>query len=293
MGTTFAEIAMPRLSDSMVHGLLLRWCVQVGDTVQAGDVVAEVETDKANMEIETLVAGVVEHLCAEAGDEVPVGQVLAVLRQAASANGQSAEGPAPDLSRAPNATEGRCGPTNASPLALRIAMQRGLDISRIQGSGPGGRIMKEDVLANHPAATEAPTRVPLTSDHLKSQQTAVFGESAIPEPVSHFADHGAPSPSQLRPVTLSTSVPGSWHAAIEVDVTALFASLPVMWERLDVTLRPARCEDILDAVAVLAASRGLMAVAGGPAGRPRTTGFGRASGLIVVPSSRSCDEETG
>jgi len=171
-------IEMPKLSDTMTQGTLVRWCKQVGDKIEAGDVIAEVETDKATMEMEAFDDGTLGAIYVEAGQPASVGQKIALLLEegesledAAAAGG--AGGPSKSKSGA-KATEGAAAPAasggapapapapvvnaqggriKASPLARKIAASRGIDLSRIAGTGPGGRIGKEDVLSSQPTAT--------------------------------------------------------------------------------------------------------------------------------------------
>jgi pyruvate dehydrogenase E2 component (dihydrolipoamide acetyltransferase) len=201
-----AEIVMPRLSDSMEEGTVLRWLKSVGDEVAVGDELVEIETDKANMVYESDLAGIVVEVLAQEGDTLPVGDPIARVGDAsevvggnggapgaASAAGRagdetSAEGPGPDqpaiglrepaAGAAPatppapatpaatppsQAAVGADGRVKASPIARRIARDRGLDLSGLKGSGPGGRIVKADVeraLASGVAAPAAPAAPP-------------------------------------------------------------------------------------------------------------------------------------
>jgi hypothetical protein len=140
-----ADITMPRLSESMTTGRLLRWLVQPGDPVREGDVVAEVETDKANMEIECLTTGHIDQVLARPGEDLPVGATLATVRPGTVPNAPQA--PNTDLS---NTDDGM----DATPLARKRAAELGLSLSKIPGTGPNGRILTEDVEA---AAAKIPT----------------------------------------------------------------------------------------------------------------------------------------
>jgi pyruvate dehydrogenase E2 component (dihydrolipoamide acetyltransferase) len=199
------EVTMPRLSDTMEEGKILKWLKSVGDAVAVGDVLAEVETDKANMELEAFDAGVLSEIRVAEGDAAPVGAVIAVLggeakvapakraepaadpaapAQAAAAKPapQKAAGaatsarpakPAPSVkppgtadgkpagaAKAPTASDDR---VRASPRARRIASERGIDLSRVQGTGPGGRILEQDLTtatSGAAAATERPEQAP-------------------------------------------------------------------------------------------------------------------------------------
>ena len=181
-----AEIVMPRLSDSMEEGTVLRWLKGVGEEVAVGDELVEIETDKANMVYESDLAGTIVEVLAQEGDTLPVGDPIARVGDASevvSGNGggagaaspagnggattgstaPAAVGPRPGEHQEPagaaapapppaSATSppspagvGGDGRVKASPIAKRIAKDRGLDLSALAGSGPGGRIVKADV----------------------------------------------------------------------------------------------------------------------------------------------------
>ena len=175
------NITMPALSPTMEEGNLSKWLVKEGDKVSPGDVIAEIETDKATMEVEAVDEGTVARLVVPAGTEgVKVNAVIAVLAgdgedvgaaakggdapkaekpaeaKAASAE-TAAEKPAPAASEskpsAPQKAESHEGRTFASPLARRIAKDAGIDLSGVTGSGPHGRIVKADVEAAASAGT--------------------------------------------------------------------------------------------------------------------------------------------
>ena len=199
------EILMPALSPTMEEGTLAKWHVKVGDAVKSGDVIAEIETDKATMEVEAVDEGVVEALLvAEGTEEVKVNAPIARL----SGEGDSAAPPAPKTSPASagegdhnppplGVVEGALPPAQstaptpppsaspppppqagevskpqalaktadvgrifASPLARRIAEQKGLDLSTLKGSGPHGRIIKADVEGAQAGVTKAPAAAP-------------------------------------------------------------------------------------------------------------------------------------
>jgi len=144
---------MPRLSDSMEEGTILQWLKQVGDEIAVGDEIVEIETDKANMAYESDVAGTLAEIVAQEGETLPIGSVIARIGE--SSNGsppQEAEEDQPEdkaeepedkveESQAP-AEDGRM---KASPVARRIAKERGVELSQLEGSGPGGRIVRVDV----------------------------------------------------------------------------------------------------------------------------------------------------
>jgi pyruvate dehydrogenase E2 component (dihydrolipoamide acetyltransferase) len=176
------EILMPALSPTMEEGTLAKWLVKEGDSVASGDVIAEIETDKATMEFEAVDEGVVGKILIEAGtDGVKVNTPIAVLLEegeSADAIGTSAA-PATEAKADTGAKPAPAGETKApvspapasapradgtrifaSPLARRIAAEKGLDLGQISGSGPHGRIVKADVADAKPAAAPAQAAAP-------------------------------------------------------------------------------------------------------------------------------------
>ena len=164
------QILMPALSPTMTEGTLARWIKSEGDSVEPGDIIAEVETDKATMEIEAVDEGVLGRiLVAEGAEGVAINTPIAVLvgegEDAAAAapppagNGapppppSAAAAPAPPSPPPPAAPEGRIF---ASPLARRMAAQAGIDLAALSGSGPRGRIVKRDIEAALDARAAAP-----------------------------------------------------------------------------------------------------------------------------------------
>src|SRR6201996_7887405 len=154
---------MPALSPTMTEGTLARWLKKEGDTIKAGDVIAEIETDKATMEVEAVDEGVLgKILVADGAANVKVNEPIAVLVEegeavpseapaapapkpaAAPATAASAEKPAPAPAAAP-VDAGGGNRVVASPLAKRMAKIAGIDLSGMKGTGPGGRIVRADV----------------------------------------------------------------------------------------------------------------------------------------------------
>jgi pyruvate dehydrogenase E2 component (dihydrolipoamide acetyltransferase) len=136
----------------MKAGELIAWLKQPGDSVQKGEVLAEVETEKATVEIESMFTGVVEQLLVQPGELVPVGTTLAVIRTEGPAEDQGPaaevtpprpERPAREAPRLPQPQA--AGRLRVSPVAQKLAAERGIDLSTITGHGPGGRIMLQDV----------------------------------------------------------------------------------------------------------------------------------------------------
>lgn len=120
------DFRMPSLGADMREGTLLQWKVKPGDKVKRGDIIAEVATDKGDIEIEVFEDGVVTEILVEAGRQVPVGEVLARI------DGGPVEAPKPERIR-------------ASPVARRLAEERGVDLASLPGTGPGGAVTRDDV----------------------------------------------------------------------------------------------------------------------------------------------------
>ena len=198
------NITMPALSPTMEEGNLAKWLVKEGDTVKSGDVIAEIETDKATMEVEAVDEGTVAKIVVPAGTEgVKVNALIAVLAAdgedvsaAASAAGSAAPkaeaapapkaeaaaapaaaapaaapAPAPSAAATPAAASTGGNRTFSSPLARRLAKEAGIDLSAVKGSGPHGRVVKSDV------------------------ETAVAGGGAKATPAASAASAGAPAPA--------------------------------------------------------------------------------------------------
>ncbi|GLB69277.1 dihydrolipoamide acetyltransferase family protein [Arthrobacter mangrovi] len=143
-----SEIFMPRLSDTMEEGVIARWTKKPGDAVKAGEVIAEIDTDKATMELEVFEDGVIEQLLVEEGATVPIGQVVALVGPGAGGGtgGTTTAAPAAAAPEGPAAREpGTRVPM--SPLARKIAREHGIDPDTLAGSGPGGRVVRQDVEA--------------------------------------------------------------------------------------------------------------------------------------------------
>jgi len=208
-----AEITMPQLSDTMTEGTVVKWLKKEGEKVKSGDIIAEIETDKANMEMEAFESGTLAHQVAKEGEKVRVGQPIAVLatggenaqdvkQQFAAGQRTAAAEPRPAKQGAENASksetemgsapiergraqsrqettatsarttpesmtrdarsavaerpsrpsDGNGGRVKASPLARRLAEERGISLHEVTGTGPGGRITREDI----EAALESP-----------------------------------------------------------------------------------------------------------------------------------------
>jgi pyruvate dehydrogenase E2 component (dihydrolipoamide acetyltransferase) len=207
------KVFMEALSPTMEEGKLLSWHKQEGDRVTDGDVLAEVETDKAVMELQARGAGVLRKIFASAGATIEVGNIVAVIAEPdedidallagvdgpkkapAKKEPAAAAPPAPTPSPAAAAPAPPApqptGRVKASPLARRLASERGLDLGAVQGSGPGGRIVKRDV-EGAPTAGPTPLAVPLPAggyeDVELSQMRKTIARRLVESigPVPHF-----------------------------------------------------------------------------------------------------------
>lgn len=154
------EFVMPALGADMSAGRLIAWRKQPGDVVARGDIIAEVHTDKADIEVEVFTTGVIERLLVEPGANVPVGTPLALIRE----NGKVPE-KAPVAGPSAPAAAPEAAHVLASPSAKHLAEELGVDLAAIAGSGPGGRIQRRDIeqaaaAAAAPAAPAPPAPPP-------------------------------------------------------------------------------------------------------------------------------------
>jgi len=234
------EITMPKLSDTMTEGTLVSWKKGVGEEVERGDIVAEVETDKATMELEAFASGTLLEIRVKSGEVAPVGTVIAVIGEAGehpapprettapvSAGKTMQEAPAapavsredagevPEIRRteqapAPASSDG--AELKASPLVRRLAREQGIDLSAVKGSGPEGRILREDL-------DTAPTH--RGGEALPGAVTAETKTVREPEEVGTPGAAGPGGPSGAVEEPLS-----GMRAAIARTVTASWRSIP-------------------------------------------------------------------
>ncbi|WP_312782341.1 pyruvate dehydrogenase complex dihydrolipoamide acetyltransferase [Brevundimonas sp.] len=195
------DILMPALSPTMEEGVLAKWHVKVGDVVSAGDVIAEIETDKATMEVEAVDEGeVTDILVAEGTEGVKVNTPIARLKDEGGAAAPAAKAEAPKAEAAPVQAEtpkaaapmapAPAAPKSASgerifasPLARRIAAQNGVDLKSIKGSGPHGRIVKRDVEGAPKGAAQpaASTATAAATSGIAPRQVQSLAQMGIPD----------------------------------------------------------------------------------------------------------------
>ena len=233
------EVTMPQMGADMTEGTLLKWVKQIGDSIQRGEVIAEIETDKATIELEAYESGTLIKLVAQEGDVVPVGDVIALLgepseappdierkppaetparraiepevKERAAAAAAATAPPAPPPTEAPTATE-TDGRVRISPVARRIAREAGLDVSALRGSGPDGRILRRDVEAALAAATKgAPASEPAVAPPAAAPARPPAGP---PEGLSKMRQAIA------RRMTLSKQTQPHYYLTLDIDMTA-------------------------------------------------------------------------
>ena len=240
------NIEMPKLSDTMTEGTVVRWLKKEGEEVEIGDIIAEIETDKATMEMEAFDEGILSKISVPEGGKAPVGSAIAILLE----DGESEEATTPAMESAPTASantppaaakalESAAATVNksqtpaptptdgerikASPLAKKIAESEGVDLTAVSGTGPGGRIVKADVVAAPLASSPAPAPTAPAA----SPTPAVAQAPAAISPVAEGADQIVELSSMRkiiaeRLLTSKISIP-HFYLHLEVDAAPLMA----------------------------------------------------------------------
>jgi pyruvate dehydrogenase E2 component (dihydrolipoamide acetyltransferase) len=250
------NIEMPKLSDTMTEGTVVKWLKQVGDQVEIGDVIAEVETDKATMEMEAFDDGVLTEIKVQAGEKAAIGATLAVL------NGDSGRAPdeahlhvvadeAPPEKAPETAAEKPATPAAAatpvqadtgervlaSPLARKVAADLGVDLTTVAGSGPAGRITRSDVEAAaktpaKPATSSEATAAAALAASVKAKATA----TPAPQPAP-----AAPTPQAILPLAKSGDEKIELNTMRKVIASRLLISkttIPHFYLHVDVDAAP-------------------------------------------------------
>ena len=238
------NILMPALSPTMTEGTLARWLKKEGEPVKAGDIIAEIETDKATMEVEAVDEGVLGKILVADGTEgVKVNDPIAVLIEAGEAvpsGAAPASKPAPAAAAMPVAAPvAALAPAPAipapaasgerifvSPLAKRMAQQAGIDLASVKGSGPGGRIVKADIEAFQPGAVQPAPRP------VAAAPAAAAPVAAAPAPVA------APAPKPAMAITAPHRlVPNSsMRKVIARRLSEAKATIPHFYVSMDIEL---------------------------------------------------------
>ncbi|HLU54476.1 MAG TPA: dihydrolipoamide acetyltransferase family protein [Pseudonocardia sp.] len=260
------EITMPRLSDTMESGVIATWHKHVGDPVHAGDVIADIETDKAIMELEAYEDGVLERILVGEGESAPIGAPIGVLGDGTGATADAGDEPpagtgtgtaeapaAPPANPAPPAPA-PAPPADrrppASPLARRLARERGVDLATVRGTGPNGRVIRADIEAAAAA-----------------QQAAQPTGTAQPAQPAQAAPAPAETPGPAAPAAPPTQDAG---ADDDVEVLPLPRMRQVAAERLTRSKQEAphiyltRAVDVTELLALRGRLNETLAAAGGP-----------------------------
>jgi pyruvate dehydrogenase E2 component (dihydrolipoamide acetyltransferase) len=238
------NIEMPKLSDTMTEGTVIKWHKQVGDSVEVGDLLAEIETDKATMEMEAFDDGTITEILVKAGEKAVIGGTLAILggdsAAAPSSAAPAASSPASAPSTAP-ATAKAAAPAapvsndgnrvKASPLARKIAAEKGVELQGISGTGPAGRIVKNDVEAasSSPKKSADATAASALAAAVKSKAAAPSQPAAAPAqailPVAKDGDERIELSSMRKVIasrllTSKVTIP-HFYLHVEADATPL------------------------------------------------------------------------
>jgi pyruvate dehydrogenase E2 component (dihydrolipoamide acetyltransferase) len=231
------DVVMPRLSDSMEEGTVLQWLKAVGDEVAVGDELVEIETDKANMAYESDVAGTLTEIVAQEGETLPIGSVIARVGEGAA--------PAP-AAQASTPAAGDGQRPKASPLARRLARERGLSLAELHGSGPGGRIVKADVEAVaspagdagvggfSPSPEAAEGKAPSLQAQDPGARSSAQGQESPPTPAAGPAA-GAVSPETAKG-SVSYEDPSKLQSTVARRMAESKATAPHFYLRADVDM---------------------------------------------------------
>jgi pyruvate dehydrogenase E2 component (dihydrolipoamide acetyltransferase) len=254
-----AEVTMPRLSDTMSEGAVGRWLKKPGDAVADGEIIAEIETDKATMELQSFESGTLQKILVPEGQTVPIGQTIAIIGDGAApaeeaaapaeaappaaeaAAPQSGQQQAPaeeggteavarntaeakaEVQQAPASPQPQAAPPagqsngqasderiKASPLARRIADERGIDLRQVQGTGPGGRIIKENIDSFQPPKDEG----------RKAQDEAAPAPATAAPPAPAPSAGAEPLGRMRRAIAraMNESKPGVPHIYVTVEI---------------------------------------------------------------------------
>src|SRR3954470_3499763 len=176
------EITMPAMGESVSEGVILEWAKQPGDAVEADEAIVEISTDKVDAEVPAPASGVMEEILANPGDTVTVGQVIGRMKSggeasmpaAAAAGAPPAQATPQPVAEPDQGEEVLTDGIRVSPVARRVAAAEGIDLSNVHGSGPGGRILKADVLGSNGKSAAAAAPAPA-----QENATLIKGASAM------------------------------------------------------------------------------------------------------------------
>lgn len=254
------NITMPRLSDTMEQGTVVKWHVNTGDSVSPGDVIADIETDKATMELEAFDEGTVAALAIEEGQTISVGETIVVLAEegedaeeaakslsasggsgkseSAAASESGSDAPAPSSSGSATAVQEPPQTSSestervfASPLARKIAEEHNVDLGSISGSGPSGRIVKKDVEAAIGNGTAAGTAAPQQTQQASAPAPAPMPAVGATLESKNVALNNMRSTIAKRLVESKTTIP-HYQVTVSARMDALLALREELNEQL-------------------------------------------------------------
>ena len=205
-----AEIRVPQMGESVTEATILRWLKKEGDTVAAGEGIAELETDKVNVEVPADSAGVIQSFAHAEGDTVAVGDVLAVIGDAAAPAATVQAPAAATAAPASNGQNGASAPA-ASPLAQALAEEAKLDLSQVRGTGPGGRITKDDVTSHLGQSSQT---APAQAAERQEERAAEYGTS-LPKPAA-APPASVPAPPKPAPAAPASTANGRLEERIRM-----------------------------------------------------------------------------
>ena len=259
------DITMPKLSDTMNEGTLVKWLKKAGDKIEIGDILAEVETDKATMEMEAFDEGTLTEIIVPEGGVVKVGERLAVLdggsspAKPAAANAAPVPAANPALAPAPTPKPAPKSPapltpkprpganaggprTKASPLAKKIALERGVDLAGVSGTGPGGRILAADVPEKGAAAaslqigvpsSDADNRVPLSGMRRTIAERLLISKTQIPHFYLSLEIDAAPLVALRRDINSAAEAAGQPKVTINDFVLLATARAAALHQKIN------------------------------------------------------------
>ena len=191
-----AEFLMPTLGADMTDGTLVQWKKKAGDRITKGEILAEVDTEKAAIDVESHATGIIERLITKPGDKVPVGTVMAVIREdgkptAGQAPMQAVTPPAaipfsPPRAELVPAAPPQAGRLRMSPAARKLAAERGIDASRLQGTGPEGAITLEDIERATTATADIAKPVDAADRQARMRQTIAAAMTRSKREIPHY-----------------------------------------------------------------------------------------------------------
>src|SRR3954465_3408607 len=221
------EITMPAMGESVSEGVILEWAKQPGDAVEADETIVEISTDKVDPEVPAPASGGMEEILANPGDTVTVGQVIGRMKSGGNGAKPAAAAAAPPAQATPEPVaepdqgeEVLPDGIRISPVARRVAAAEGIDLSNVHGSGPGGRILKADVLGSNGKSAAAPAAAPA-----QENATLIKGASAM---LARYMDESRSIPTATSFRTIAVTTPdaprkGLKTAGHKVSFTHLIA----------------------------------------------------------------------